>query len=176
MMDVMETGKRQAVEEWLPAELAPALRVASAPLRLATPYAISHYCVPKRNRKLQWAVKRVADRLLALAGLAFLALPLAAIALAIRLDSRGPVLFRQERIGAHGKRFTMYKFRSMHVDAEERLLALLDRNEANPAMFKLRHDPRVTRIGRFLRKYSLDEFPQLRTNPGTTCVFPPCPG
>ncbi|MFQ5570588.1 MAG: sugar transferase [Rhodothermales bacterium] len=86
------------------------------------------------------------------------------IALLIKLDSRGPVLFIQERMGQHGQGFKMLKFRTMYVDAEERLSELL---HANPRLWreyetyhKLQHDPRVTWVGRLLRKYSLDEFPQ----------------
>ena len=88
---------------------------------------------------------------------------LAGIAIWIAVDSRGPVLFRQTRAGAEGKPFTVYKFRTMCVDAEARLEELRDLNESDPdgLLFKMRNDPRVTRSGRFLRKYSLDELPQL---------------
>lgn len=79
----------------------------------------------------------------------------------IRTDSRGPALFRQERIGIQGVPFSMLKFRSMTTDAEERLTELAARNEGNGVLFKIKNDPRVTRIGKFLRKYSLDELPQL---------------
>lgn len=84
-----------------------------------------------------------------------------AIALAIRLESPGPALFVQERYGLAGRRFRMFKFRTMVADAESKLAALRDRNESDGALFKLRDDPRVTRVGRFLRKTSLDELPQL---------------
>lgn len=88
-------------------------------------------------------------------------LPLAAlIALAIKLDSPGPVLFRQVRIGKDGRPFVCYKFRTMVPDAEARKAELADQNEADGPLFKMRHDPRVTRIGRFLRRSSLDELPQ----------------
>jgi exopolysaccharide biosynthesis polyprenyl glycosylphosphotransferase len=85
------------------------------------------------------------------------------IALAVRLSTEGPVLFRQERVGLRGEVFQMYKFRSMHQDAEQRLASLVDveREEGNDIMFKMRDDPRVTPIGRVLRRYSLDELPQL---------------
>jgi exopolysaccharide biosynthesis polyprenyl glycosylphosphotransferase len=81
----------------------------------------------------------------------------------IASGSRGPVLFRQTRVGADGRHFTVFKFRTMVVDAEERLAALKELNESDPGglLFKMRNDPRVTRAGRFLRKYSLDELPQL---------------
>jgi exopolysaccharide biosynthesis polyprenyl glycosylphosphotransferase len=91
-----------------------------------------------------------------------LVLPLALLlALLIRLDSRGPAVFRQERIGKHGRPFTCYKFRTMVIDAEARKAELSQLNEADGPLFKIRNDPRVTRVGRFLRRSSLDELPQL---------------
>lgn len=106
-------------------------------------------------------VKRSFDLAVSLAGL-LVALPvMAMIALAIRLASRGPVLFRQTRIGKGGEEFSMLKFRSMVVDAEAHLDSLLAKNQAEGPIFKLHDDPRVTRVGRFLRKHSLDELPQL---------------
>ena len=97
------------------------------------------------------------------AGLALLVLApaLLVIALAVRLDSAGPALFRQERVGRDGARFTMLKFRTMCVDAEDRLAALAATHERDHVLFKLSDDPRVTRVGRLLRRYSLDELPQL---------------
>ena len=83
------------------------------------------------------------------------------IALAIRLDSRGPVFFTQRRAGLGGVPFRMYKFRTMAVDAEARLSEVVSLDDLNEPMFKLRRDPRVTRVGRFLRRLSLDELPQL---------------
>lgn len=88
--------------------------------------------------------------------------PLMALAcLGIKADGRGPILFRQERIGIGGVPFSMLKFRSMVTDAEDQLAMLSNRNEGNGVLFKMKNDPRVTRSGRFLRKYSLDELPQL---------------
>ncbi|WP_422758691.1 sugar transferase [Paenarthrobacter sp. C1] len=86
---------------------------------------------------------------------------LSIIALLIKFDSRGPVLFRQERVGKEGKHFQMLKFRSMVVDAEARLADLKGQNEGSGLLFKIRNDPRITRIGSVLRRYSLDELPQL---------------
>ena len=83
------------------------------------------------------------------------------IALAIRLESRGPALFTQERIGDGGRPFTMYKFRTMVLNAEALLAELAQHHDGNETLFKMREDPRVTRVGRFLRKHSLDELPQL---------------
>lgn len=96
------------------------------------------------------------------ASLLLILLPLfAAIALAIRLDSRGPVLFRQTRVGRDGVGFSLLKFRSMAVDAEARRVTLETQNERTGPVFKMRRDPRVTRVGRWLRRWSLDELPQL---------------
>jgi exopolysaccharide biosynthesis polyprenyl glycosylphosphotransferase len=86
---------------------------------------------------------------------------LSLIALVIRLDTGGPVFFRQVRVGRGGESFRMYKFRTMHTDAEARLDAMRRQNESAGVLFKIRDDPRVTRSGRFLRRYSLDELPQL---------------
>ncbi len=105
--------------------------------------------------------KGTVDRAGAAAALLLLAPVLVGIALAVRLDSRGPVLFRQERVGLEGRSFTMLKFRSMVVDAEARLQALAGSSEGNAVLFKMRHDPRVTRVGAVLRRLSLDELPQL---------------
>ena len=106
--------------------------------------------------------KAVVDRILTLT-LAIAALPvLLVIALAVRLDSRGPVLFRQVRVGERGETFEMVKFRTMCVDAEARLAVLTGEADAgNSVLFKMKDDPRVTRVGRILRRYSLDELPQL---------------
>jgi exopolysaccharide biosynthesis polyprenyl glycosylphosphotransferase len=83
------------------------------------------------------------------------------LALAVRITSRGPALFRQTRVGRSGNEFTMLKFRSMYTDAEDRLVELERQSDGNGILFKMRSDPRVTRVGQFLRKYSLDELPQL---------------
>jgi exopolysaccharide biosynthesis polyprenyl glycosylphosphotransferase len=108
----------------------------------------------------QLFLKRVLDLTGATVGLFLLLLMLPFVALAIKLDSPGPIFFGQERIGMNGRRFRCWKFRSMQVDAEVRKQELLARNEMQGAIFKLSDDPRITRVGRFLRKSSLDEFPQ----------------
>jgi exopolysaccharide biosynthesis polyprenyl glycosylphosphotransferase len=105
--------------------------------------------------------KRVFDVAVTGAALVVLLPVLALIALLVKLDSPGPALFLQERVGRDGRTFQIWKFRSMAVDAEVRLAELQDANEGAGVLFKLRDDPRVTRIGRVLRKYSLDELPQL---------------
>ncbi|MGB9775308.1 MAG: undecaprenyl-phosphate glucose phosphotransferase [Anaerolineae bacterium] len=106
-------------------------------------------------------VKRLIDVTIAAVGLLLGAPLFGLIALAIRLDSPGPVIFRQTRVGLRGRLFEMYKFRSMHVGAEEQQDMLADLNEADGPIFKIRDDPRLTRVGRILRRLSLDELPQL---------------
>jgi exopolysaccharide biosynthesis polyprenyl glycosylphosphotransferase len=114
--------------------------------------------IPARTRVLY---KAVFDRSTALAMLLLLAPLLAAIAVSVKLTSPGPVLFRQQRIGVNGRPFTMLKFRSMVVNAEHLRENLVPKSEGNEVLFKMRRDPRVTRIGSVLRRFSLDEIPQL---------------
>ncbi|WP_405471747.1 sugar transferase [Paenarthrobacter ilicis] len=115
---------------------------------------IPHYSGGKHT------LKRLMDMAVAATALALLAPLLFALAVVVRSDSPGPVLFRQERIGRRGTTFTMLKFRSMVVDAESHLENLAQQNEGAGVLFKIRGDPRVTRCGRWMRKYSLDELPQ----------------
>jgi exopolysaccharide biosynthesis polyprenyl glycosylphosphotransferase len=110
---------------------------------------------------LEMLFKAGFDRLLGALILVVLSPVLLALAVAIKLTSPGPVLFRQVRVGEAGREFSIYKFRSMVVDAEHRLIHLAHRDEGSGVLFKIRTDPRVTRIGARLRKYSLDELPQL---------------
>lgn len=113
-------------------------------------------------RLIGWkaAVKRVLDLAIVLL-LGVLSLPVLLLAiLAVRLDDGGPVFFVQRRVGKDGRLFRLYKFRTMVVDAEDRLKDLQELNEAGQHFFKIREDPRVTRVGRFLRKWSIDEIPQ----------------
>jgi len=106
-------------------------------------------------------IKGVFDRLIGGVALLVLSPAFAVIALAIRADDRGPVFFRQKRVGKNGQTFWLWKFRTMVVDAEERRAQLAALNEAAGVLFKMRRDPRVTRVGRWLRRWSLDELPQL---------------
>ncbi len=112
---------------------------------------------------LSWRTefKRLLDLLIATVFLVFLVPLLVLVAIAIKLDSHGPVLFVQERMGFNKRRFRMFKFRTMEVDAESRLKELEHLNEKQGPIFKIRNDPRITRVGRWLRKTSLDELPQL---------------
>jgi len=111
-------------------------------------------------RRVSW-VKRAADLVLGLVALLALLPLFLIVALAIKADSPGSVLYGQMRIGKDGRPFRMLKFRSMRKESEELLASLYVRNEVCVPMFKIRRDPRVTRVGRFLRRYSLDELPQL---------------
>lgn len=113
------------------------------------------------SRRSRIVAKRVFDTAFALGALLFLAPVLAVIAVAVQATSPGPILFRQTRVGKEGREFSMLKFRSMVIDAEERLAALRAANQADGPLFKMDRDPRITRIGHFLRKHSLDELPQL---------------
>jgi lipopolysaccharide/colanic/teichoic acid biosynthesis glycosyltransferase len=107
-----------------------------------------------------WRLKRMLDIVVTGGLLFFLSPVLLVIAIAIKLDDRGPVFFRQRRIGYDGREFEMVKFRTMAEDAERRKLELLSLNEAE-GLFKIEDDPRITRVGKVLRKTSLDELPQL---------------
>jgi exopolysaccharide biosynthesis polyprenyl glycosylphosphotransferase len=107
------------------------------------------------------SAKRALDLVLTVAGLLLISPLLLGIAVLIKLDSRGPVFYRQVRVGRDGRTFKMWKFRSMRADADALLATLRDCNEASGPLFKMRDDPRVTRVGRVLRRLSLDELPQL---------------
>lgn len=106
--------------------------------------------------------KRAMDILASLLGLLILFIPFTLVGLLIKLeDPEGPIFFSQTRVGVKGQPFVLYKFRTMSIDAEEKRQELLDKNEIQGHMFKMKSDPRVTRIGGVLRKFSIDEFPQL---------------
>ncbi len=108
-----------------------------------------------------YVIKRGLDIAIASVILILTAIPMALIAILIKIDSPGPVLYRQTRVGKDGKRFTILKFRCMVVDADEKRAALIAGNpELDFRLFKLKHDPRLTRIGKVLRRSSLDELPQ----------------
>ncbi|MEK4870705.1 sugar transferase [Niallia sp. FSL W8-1348] len=127
----------------------------------------SLYLEKKKNVSVNTArsylvMKRAIDIIGSFCGLVVLSLLFVIIALLIKLeDPKGKVFFKQLRVGKDGKEFYMYKFRSMASDAEERLKELLALNEVSGAMFKMKDDPRVTKIGKFIRKTSVDELPQL---------------
>jgi exopolysaccharide biosynthesis polyprenyl glycosylphosphotransferase len=118
---------------------------------------VRRFGLPRSSALMKRAFDLVGATIMLLAAAPVLAI----LALAIRLDSRGPVLFRQERVGRDGRRFRICKFRTMCVDAEERKAELRAANECEGGLFKIADDPRITRVGRILRKTSLDELPQL---------------
>jgi exopolysaccharide biosynthesis polyprenyl glycosylphosphotransferase len=113
-----------------------------------------------RAREWQLFIKRVADLAVSIAMLVPLVLLLLPLAIAIKIDSSGPVFFKQVRCGWNGRKFTLYKFRSMSQGAEIRKRELERQNEMKGPVFKIKRDPRVTRIGRLMRKFSIDELPQ----------------
>lgn len=111
--------------------------------------------------KIYLIAKRITDIVCSLAGLIVLSPILLIIAIAIKMDSKGPIFFKQDRVGKDERIFSMYKFRSMVVNAEELKKSLEKENEMSGPMFKIKKDPRITRVGRFIRKTSIDELPQL---------------
>ena len=116
----------------------------------------------KRSGAFYRLIKRLFDIAVSLAALIMLALPMAIVAIVIVCDSRGPVFYRSVRVGKGGKDFTFLKFRTMYDGAEDQKEALLEKNEIEGGViFKITDDPRITRIGKTLRKYSIDELPQL---------------
>lgn len=119
---------------------------------------LTFYCNAFDTKTL--LAKRILDLVGASVGLVLLTLLLPFLAFAIKLDSPGPIFFSQERVGENGRRFRCWKLRSMTVDAEERKQELMAYNEMQGQMFKMKHDPRITGVGRLLRKTSLDEIPQ----------------
>lgn len=121
-----------------------------------------HVDLPRYSGTKYW-LKRSFDVFFAAAALVALSPVLGLVALAIKLDDGGPVLFRQERIGLGGEPFVIHKFRTMCADAEAKIDALIAEAGGQALLFKLEHDPRITRIGSTLRKFSLDELPQFWT-------------
>lgn len=143
--------------------MAPALTDVAGPRIHTQPVAglpLIHVSTPNLGNG-QRILKRSFDLIGAILLLIALSPVLLVVAGIVRIDSPGPVFFQQQRVGAGGQNFKMYKFRSMVMDAEARLAGLMAQSEGNGVMFKLKADPRITRVGSFLRRYSLDELPQL---------------
>lgn len=113
-----------------------------------------------KSRFIYHGVKRVFDFLAATCGIIILSPLMFIIAVLIKSEDHGPVFYKQVRVGENGRTFEMYKFRSMFVNADQMLEELKKKNDVNGPMFKMKKDPRVTRIGHFIRKHSLDELPQ----------------
>lgn len=115
-----------------------------------------------KKKKSTFFIKRLTDIFGSFFGLIIAGIIILIVAIAMKIDEpKGPIFFSQVRVGKDGKTFKMYKVRSMCVDAEEKLAELMHRNEIEGAMFKMKDDPRITKIGKFIRKTSIDEFPQL---------------
>lgn len=114
-----------------------------------------------KSRKGYHFMKRFFDVVLSIGGLIVLSPIMVIIAYKIKKEDGGPVFYRQVRVGKDGRHFEMYKFRSMVPNADQLLGKLKDQNEVDGAMFKMKHDPRITKIGHFIREHSLDELPQL---------------
>lgn len=131
------------------------------PLQITKDYELYVERLEYEKSKGYSFVKRLIDFAGALFGIIVLSPILLIAALVIKIDSHGPVIFSQERVGKNGKLFKMYKFRSMVTNAEELLDKLKEKNEMSGPMFKMTKDPRVTKVGKFLRKTSIDELPQL---------------
>ncbi len=143
--------------------VAPALMDVAGPRTTIRPVAglpLLHVDHPELDGGKQ-VIKALFDKVVALTGLALVAPLFVVIMLAIKLTDRGPVFFRQIRVGKDGHSFSVWKFRTMVVDAEQRKAELAAHNEADGALFKMRRDPRITKVGGYLRRYSLDELPQL---------------
>ncbi|MDU2265749.1 exopolysaccharide biosynthesis polyprenyl glycosylphosphotransferase [Clostridium celatum] len=115
----------------------------------------------EKKELIYLVVKRVIDITVSILGLIILSPLLLLVAILIKFESKGPIIFTQKRVGFKGNEFNMLKFRSMVVNAEELKDKLKNNNEMSGPMFKMKNDPRVTKIGRFIRKTSIDELPQL---------------
>ena len=113
------------------------------------------------SRRIYHFTKRVFDIVTSTLGLIVLSPVMAVIAYKVKREDGGPIIYKQVRVGKNGKYFEMYKFRSMVVNADQLLFELKDQNEIDGAMFKMKHDPRITKVGHFIREHSLDELPQL---------------
>lgn len=123
----------------------------------------NYYAVAFATREISLrmiVIKRIVDIVGACVGLLMTGLITVVVGLMIKIESPGPLFFSQKRVGRNGRIFKLYKFRSMYVDAEERKKELMDQNEMNGLMFKMKDDPRITKIGKFIRKTSIDELPQ----------------
>lgn len=115
----------------------------------------------EEQRGLYNFTKRIIDFVGALCGLLLLSPILLIVGILVKMESKGPMIFSQKRVGLNGSEFNMYKFRSMVVNAEELKKTLAKKNEMSGPMFKMKDDPRITKIGKFIRKTSIDELPQL---------------
>ena len=128
---------------------------------IKNPYEISINLYNSNQKVFQYFLKKIIEKTITIVGLALISPVLFITAAAIKLESEGPVFFKQKRIGQHGKEFYICKFRSMYKDSEKKAEELQKYNQTNALMFKMFDDPRITKVGKFIRKYSIDELPQL---------------
>jgi exopolysaccharide biosynthesis polyprenyl glycosylphosphotransferase len=159
MQALLRQCEEQGITVVVPGDLFDARTAKSRVLLLDNIPTIRMHSVPESNWRL--LLKRVMDVVVSAILLVLLAPVLIGVALAIRLGSPGPIMFKQTRVGLNKRHFTLYKFRTMVIDAEKKLKELESSNEAGGPVFKMRHDPRVTPLGHFLRRTSIDELPQL---------------
>ena len=132
--------------------------------------------INERSKRTYWMVKRMMDFTLSLMALIVLAVPMLIIALVIWLDDKGQPIFTQTRVGRYGREFQMHKFRTMVVNADKMKNDLMNQNEMDGPVFKIKKDPRITRVGSFLRRTSLDELPQFYdVLIGNMCIIGPRP-
>lgn len=113
-----------------------------------------------KSRFMYHSIKRIFDFMAAICGVIILSPVMLVIAILIKVEDHGPVFYKQVRVGKNGKKFKMYKFRSMFVNADKMLSKLKEQNDVEGPMFKMKDDPRITKVGHFIRKHSLDELPQ----------------
>ena len=113
-----------------------------------------------KSRFMYHSIKRIFDFMAAICGVIILSPVMLVIAILIKVEDHGPVFYKQVRVGKNGKKFKMYKFRSMFVNADKMLAKLKEQNNVEGPMFKMKDDPRITKVGHFIRKHSLDELPQ----------------
>jgi len=156
---VMEIAEKMGVTVYLTTQVYSSTIAKARPAILAGMAAIEYSTVPSYG--LTVMLKALVDRIGALIGIIVTSPVFILTCLAIKFDSRGPILFKQTRTGINGRPFQLWKFRTMVTDAEEKKSELQKLNEMSGPVFKIVKDPRVTRIGKFLRKYSIDELPQL---------------
>ena len=159
VVQIMKARRQESVEVRFTANLPTVLSSRLAPQTIGGVMTLSVNVL--QLTRAQAAAKRACDVVVSAVGLLALLPLFAVVAVAIKATSPGPVIFRQERVGLRGRPFTLLKFRTMCAGADLMLDDLRDRNEADGPLFKLREDPRVTRVGAMLRRYSIDELPQL---------------
>jgi len=158
LQEVVRCCERIGIPFAVPAHVFRLNRSATSDSRFATDGYL-HYRVGIA-RRWEERVKRLFDIVAGSIALALLAPLFLVVAILVKVTSRGPVFFRQNRVGRHGRPFQMLKFRSMVVNAEQLQAKLQEQNEQTGPVFKMRSDPRITRVGRFIRRYSIDELPQ----------------